>query len=369
MVSVLGTYFLYYFIIISSTIIAWILEVFKKRLTKKTLIVLLILAAVIPVFISSVRYGIGTDYYNYTKIYNILSFQYSGILDAYLNSRYEISWIIINELAEKVFNNPQYIFVISSILIWLFSFKAIYDNRERIHIGIAVLILLCIFYNISFNIIRQALAISVIMLSIKPLIDKRIIKYILIVLFASTFHLSAIITLPLYFIINSKNKSMGTIKNVITPIIFIIVLVFIQPVISFFTNFELFSGYGVYNLEYRAFAKRDIILKLPIVIMFLLNYKKLKDNNNLMYKIGIVFILGVLMTFLRSYANYVDRIAMFFDITQIFIVAAIVKLQNNKYKRFMYISIIIIYYLAWFTYNFLYLGRHETIPYQWIFNL
>src|SRR5699024_8455288 len=106
---------------------------------------------------------------------------------------------LLNYLVKIVFDDVKFLFIISSLLIWLFNFKAIYENRKHISVSIAILILLTTLYNPSFNMVRQSLAMSIVMLSIKPLIDKRPIKFYITLLFALSFHYTAIVFLPAYW--------------------------------------------------------------------------------------------------------------------------------------------------------------------------
>lgn len=364
--STLGTYFLYYFVIISSGIISWSSEFFRKKNIKKIAKWLFFSSLIIPVMISGLRYGIGTDYHNYSDIYYSLTTQFYGIGDAIFNTRFEPSWVILNFLVYYIFDDVVFMFITSSFLIWLFSFKSIYDNKDRINIGIAVLILLCTLYSFSFNGVRQALAIAALMLSIKPLLEKKLWKFLLIVAFASTFHFTALIFAPVYWIANSRTENRRLLKNALVPTLFIGFVFLIDPILSFVSNIELFSFYSNYEVEYKGIAIRELVLKSPIVILILINFKKLKLDNNLMYKISILFIIGIILFLLRGFGPHISRVALYFDFTQIFIVSAIVKSQKGKNESLLYSYLIIIYYLAYFTYHFIYLGRHGTIPYSWI---
>lgn len=364
--SALGSYVLYYFIVISSSIIAWFSEFFRNRNAAKLSKWIFFSAIIIPVLIAGLRYGIGTDFNNYSDIFHNFFNRYYGFADAVSNSRFEPGWVSLNFLVKYIFNDAQYLFIISALLTWVFGFKAIYDNKDRISVGIAVLILFCTLYNMSFNIVRQVLAVSIIMLAIKPMLEQRKWKYLLIVLFASSFHFTALIFLPSYWVVNSKTGNRGLLKKIIIPLFFIGFVMFFRQIFSLITNIEFLSTYSNYDLGYRGFAKQDFILKLPAIILILINTKKIKINNNLMHKLSILFLIGAILTFLRSYAPYINRVALFFDVTQVFVLSAIVKVQTNKYEKFLYTYIIVIYYLGWFTYYFLLSGRHGTIPYQMI---
>src|SRR5699024_5535464 len=125
-------------------------------------------------------YGIGTDYFSYEKIYYQLTTG-NDFLGAFKNSRFEPGWIILNQFVKFLFDDVRYLFLITSLMIWVFSFKAIYDNRNSLSISIATLILLSTMFNDSFNTIRQILASSILMLSVKPALEKKKIKFIVLV--------------------------------------------------------------------------------------------------------------------------------------------------------------------------------------------
>lgn len=363
--SALGTYLLYYFIIVSSSIIAWLSKFFKKVNVKKLPKWVFFSAIIIPITVSGLRYGIGTDYEAYVNMYyNITS--YPGISSAISETRYEPGWIILNYIVKYIFDDVAYVFIVAALFTWLFSFKAIYDNKEHISIGIAVIILLCTMYNMSFNIVRQVLAVSIIMLSIKPMLNKRFWKHILTVLIASTFHFTALLFLPAYWVINSKTGNRGLIKRIIIPLLFIGLVVFFKPLFDILTNIGIFSSYSNYDLDSGAFSRSTFLFKLPIILLILINAKKLKLRDNPMHKLNILFYIGVILLLLSSYSPYLDRLSYFFDITQVFIVSAIIKAQTDKYEKFLYTYGIIIYYLFWFTYFYLIQGNAGTVPYQFL---
>lgn len=66
------------------------------------------------------------------------------------------------------------------------------------------------YYTFCFNAARQALALSIYMIAISYIIERKFIRYALVVIVASMFHKSIIIALPLYFLFRAKYS----IKNV-----------------------------------------------------------------------------------------------------------------------------------------------------------
>src|SRR5699024_9387006 len=102
------------------------------------------------------------------------------------------------------------------------------------------------------------------------------------------------------------------------------------------------------------------------IVIILLNLKKLKLSQNKIYQISILYFIGVILKFFGYLADYVGRIATYFEIMQVFILAAIVKVQTNKYEKLLYTTLIILYFLGWYTFEIIINNGHKTIPYMWI---
>jgi len=362
--SIFQSYILYYFIVFFTSLIVFLSGLLKQAKVSNSLTKLIFWSALIlPVAFSGLRYGIGTDFFNYTDIYYRLTSS-GNFINHFVNTRFEPGWILLNQIVKLIFNDVQYLFIITSLLIWIFNFKAIYDNRNKMSIAIAMFILLSTLYNPSFNTIRQSLAASVLMLAIKPILEKRPIKFYLIILFAISFHYTAIVFLPAYWITNSRIKNVTFLKNISVIVGTILFVILTPKLLTFVTSFDSLSYYSHYELEFENFGIGKIIIKLPIIIIIIFNLKRFK-NNSPMSKLIIFYFIGIILEYYSYFASYVNRIAIYYEMIQIFILAAIVKVQTNKYEKLLYSAIIVIYFTSWFTYNYIYLNRHQTIPYIW----
>lgn len=362
--SILQSYILYYFLVIFTTLIVFISGKLSQGNNKSKLGAFFFwIALILPVLISGLRYGLGTDYFSYEDIYYRLTTQ-GNIINDILNTRYEPGWILLNYTVKLLFDDVKYLFLISSFLIWFFNFKAIYDNRTKISISIAILILLSTLFNPSFNMIRQSLAASILMLSIEPITNKKRLKFYLTIFLATSFHYTAIIFIPAYWIANSRRKSSGIIKKMLVIIGSVLVVILAPRLLSFITSFDSFSSYDHYNLDFESFGVGNIVIKMPIILIILFNLNKLKSNNPIS-KIVLFYFIGLILEYYGYFANYVNRIAIYYEMMQVFILSAIIKVQNNKYEKLLYSFLIVIYFLSWYTYNFIILNRHETIPYTW----
>ena len=106
-------------------------------------------------------------------------------------------------LSQKLSNNYFALFTLVAMLVYGASLKAIKDNSSSVTTSLFVYISLGIAV-FCYNGERQAIAIAIYMLSFHSLQTKQFWKYCAIVLFATLFHRTIIVAIPLYFIFTAK---------------------------------------------------------------------------------------------------------------------------------------------------------------------
>lgn len=120
--SLVGTYILYYIVIIFTSIIVYLSETLRFKNLNKLSKVIFLSAILVPIIIAGFRYGIGTDYFNYENIYYKLTSRGDGLFNAFSHTNIEPGWVVLNFFVKYVFDHVQYVFIISSILTWVFYF-------------------------------------------------------------------------------------------------------------------------------------------------------------------------------------------------------------------------------------------------------
>jgi hypothetical protein len=156
--------------------------IFIKR--KRALFLILIFISLL----SGLRaYNIGNDTFAYYTFFNNIAY-----FDFYYDLRIEYGFRLFNYLIGSTFNNFSYLLIIYSFMLYL-SLGNFLIKLNLLNFFSILLIFLLVFIPIG-NTIRQAMAISFLLLGLKFLIYKPNYFYFsLIVLFSSLFHLSAII--------------------------------------------------------------------------------------------------------------------------------------------------------------------------------
>lgn len=333
----------------------------KNRKIKSVL--LATIGILIPILIGAFRFKVGTDYMNYVNDFYIRKNMYD--YELFNSFNIEILFLLIQKIA-IIINDYQLMFAICSFLTILIMYKAILSNKGKSAIGLVFFLYLFLHYTTSFNIIRQGVAITIVAFSYKFIFTKEFKKYILCIILASMFHLTAIFFLPVY-LINAKNKFT---RKHIKWIFFVIIILGIlnyNTILNFFATSDSMYKYSAYTINNTG-NNREIILNTLILIVVLLIKKPLEkyDDKNKLY---IYFlIINWILSFTGIISPYIKRIAMYFGISDIFILASIPNILKNKKQKMLVLFIIILYGFSIFIISTYILKQANIIPYQTIFN-
>ena len=134
---------------------------------------------------AALRLNIGTDYKNYVSIFNQLQYGHE--------IRQEFGWKLINIFVIRNSLSVQWIFVISSFLIYTFAFAT--DKKD---LWIVMFVYFLYLYTSSYNAVRNAISISLFWFSYIWLLKGKRLKGFFFVIFASLFHASAYLYIPVY---------------------------------------------------------------------------------------------------------------------------------------------------------------------------
>lgn len=191
---------------------------------------------VLPTFRSE---NVGTDTYNY-----ILMFEQVKLLKfiEIFESSIDKGYLIFNYIVSRFFDSHQFFFLIFYLIVYSNFLRAFNSNSNYLYLS--VLVFLCMgSYFASFNIMRQILAISICLLSLKYVFDRQIIKFLLVVIFASCFHITALIFILVYFVYLFE-RYINYILIFLGILFYLIFKFFISDILLFFNMSESYSETG-----------------------------------------------------------------------------------------------------------------------------
>ena len=319
--------------------------------------------------ISAIRYDVGQDYQHWLEVY-------SWIENGYEGGKYvEIGYWLLNVIIQKIpIFNVYCLYIITSAII-IFSFGYVIKknvNPKYWFLSLFMFIGSGIFFA-TLNLVRQYIAIVIVLLGLNFLMQNKYIKFILFVLFASLFHTSAFIMLifiPFYIIFRRQKHEKILLSIYIMSLVLIIID--IRQFIDFFSFLipERWKWYLESNFltqkNYSAVVKQ--LVPNLILIFIMLNRKKITKKEDLFF---LMLFVNVIITNCFYGVLVLLRLSYFFDVALIFLIPTIIELLNKYDKRIKilgYLSIIGYYSLLTIVTIFI-MNGHGVMPYQTLFSL
>jgi len=222
------------------------------------------------------------DYGQYKIIFN----NYPDSLSSVYIQGHEPGFNFLNWLFKLLnFSFESFIFFITFFLFYGVVQLLGLFNRDKLLIFLSM-ITLVVFFNLSSNLYRQAIATSLVLMALAH--NRSILKQLAMVLLATMFHISALITLP-YFAIQGR-KSPVFLLTVVT-LSLLLFFIGLDKVVLYFVNL---MSILTDNISYSSFARIEsnmlsndkvqyayrsyYFFSIFLVVLFAFNYKKGKGE-------------------------------------------------------------------------------------------
>lgn len=303
----------------------------------------IILSAVLLIIYSAFRAYIGgnvvvgNDYYSYQKwfnnIHNINIFNFN-------NFSFNILFYLI-----KTLTNSYTVFIFLSSLLFIYAaYRFSMEHTTKNDYAWAVFIFISFgIYELGMSAIRQWMAGSIFLLSLKYIKKHDFIKYALMILLASTFHNSALILIFVYPFINIKlslkNKVLfTTVGTMLLSFavrykldLFLISLIDSTYLIKYQeVSKELLSNYTVFIISSSCFLA---------IALFLKRYKQYSENWN--FEICYLIML-ISISFLATKSALCGRFLQYFFPALMLVIPGIINMFDGKFKKFLSVCAVIV---------------------------
>jgi hypothetical protein len=147
-----------------------------------------VMAVVILITVSAVRYKTGFDFDNYVEIYR-------DTASGNPTEGVEWGWRLIDNLARLLFNSAQGVFILTSFMIYGIITWVLYRESTFAAFAILALLLSSQFYWESLAMLRQYMAIAICLLAARHWLQGRPVWFFATVGIAVLFHISALVCL------------------------------------------------------------------------------------------------------------------------------------------------------------------------------
>lgn len=316
--------------------------------------------------------SVGIDTVNYYN--NVFSIFFEGEIHAY-----EFFFIRFCDFVRDKNLNSRCCLYLLSFVTFFFLNLAARRYRESI-VVICFFFLLFSFFTHSINISRQLAACSILLYGYSFLFGvydsdgneknfeiKNILRFLLIVILATSFHSGAflaIIVLPIYFLRARIAKLFVDLTPLNIFFLFFVFFAFIQIVRGSFlssfqgllTSVDIYKGYTTHETTLSIFG--FFLKSIAYIFHGYILYYLLKRGE---IKLGVLFFSSLIIRILLSaFYGVIFRFGLFFSIIDVVVYSRCFLFLSTKKKAIFYLALI---YWGIEYVSILYYNTYETVPY------
>lgn len=252
----------------------------------------------------------------------------------------EVGYTLLNILLSFITHN-RYIFIfILTAFIYFFVYQSFKKYVCDYAFGLVLFLGLMFFF--TFTYLRQVMAMGLIWFSIRYIIDRNFLKFFLLVAMAFSLHNSALIFLPMYFIVNRRYKMSILIMGLSVALILGVLGVFGTLFDAYGESVEATMRTDKY-VEDAGFRFAYLFEALLFLLPILPNYKRLTEDKEQMVLCNLALIFcATLLFFIRSENG--GRLSWFFMMGVISTLSTVFH-NFTKYKNYRSLVIFISFIL------------------------
>lgn len=305
-------------------------------------------------FVAVFRYGVGTDFFAY--------YNGSSWANKFQNGDYsEPGFTLLALLCDTLFGGQKgaLTMVSAALTVALFVFT-IAKRSETFPISILLFVLTgC--YTGMFNGVRQYLAAAILFAGHRFIIKKKPIKWLLVVLVASSFHITSILMFFVYFICNLKCNWFIVFVYFVTALL---LLYFYEPLFNLVgalkqDEIDVSDEYMTNNVNILRIAVQCV----PLIMFLFVNKKKVNEDKECRFLFNIC-LLNAAIAVAAMNSAYLSR---FYIYTSCFQILMYPKMFNKmgKDNKLLFTVLLIFFYALYWIYE---LSIYSSLNnFRWIF--
>lgn len=320
-------------------------------------------------FISGFRaWNIGSDADHYVRLF-VAAIDHFDLSLSYMEKGY----ILFNKILALFTNNPQAILIVTSFCILGVILNFIYKYSKFIFLSTVLFVILQ--FSITLNIVRQYMAMIIVLLSFNFVIKREFLKFLCCCLLASTFHTSAIVALVWYFIYPLNIKIKNIIGILVTTIfIFVFIAPFLDQLFQFLGRYDTYIGGALLGDDIKIASIMKTLINAVVFAFFFVSYFFVYDNKkgNIGFMLRPQFLLlasllALCVQFISIRGTILERIAIYFSFFNIISIPAFINCYNKKIR--IIITGIILFCFIYYT-SVIFINRpdwNHVLPFEFCF--
>ena len=263
-----------------------------------------------------------------------------SLVTGYVGVKMEPGWIILCKILSFISSNNLIIIHFSSLII--VGLYCLIIHRYSAIAWLSVFLFLCTTYGQSLFVLRQHTAIALCLASIPYVINRNLFKFVLLVILATSIHMTAVVFLPVYFVYSIKMEKSFYFK--------LLLLAFLGWALSatVFTWFFANSWYNSYIDEEGSNLTNFAIMGVSLLFYLFASKWKIKDLQGAEKCFFIMCSLGVVLSLVGAGFSPTNRLIKYFYISMLFLIPFGVKKIKDPSIKIISVVIIMAAFLLLF---------------------
>ncbi len=284
-----------------------------------------------------------SDMINYSDM-----FTYIGTL-SWKNLRivnWEYGFVVLNKLIYILTKNEQIFFSIISI-ITLGGQYVFIKKYSKNYLGSIILFIGLNFYNYNYILLRQEIAITIILFSIKYIENNNAIRFLFSVFLASLFHQSALVFIFIYPL--NKIRCTNKLKIYMVPIfVFVYIIRGVIKNVIYIDKYVIYEG-GVQSSDGYTMLMVLIAVYIAMLITEML-LKIKKEDYNAENVFWWMYIIAIVAQILATTQSIMARIVLYFNLSMIVLLPNTIEKIEDKNSKIL-INILLIIMILGFSFT------------------
>lgn len=312
--------------------------------------------------------NIGTDTRNYIYLFGSALGNHIDHWNYILSHpSFEIGFLCYNFIVAKAVVNVESYYIITYGIIIGLVYMSAFKLKKSISPHIFIFIYLFLFFSDTLNVMRQYIAVSLVILAVANLFTGNNKKYLLWTIIACLFHTSALISIGIgitYWVV----KKYPIHKYILLYLAICAIVLYVGWHLTTFANIGIFSTFTsklmnhLTNKDSGDVSNSHIAVNLCTLIFLLSNYRN--NRKDTAFETMLLITLFTMLFYASPFINAIlYRLTVYFNVITCFAVSYVHKSDRNINNRIMIMILLALYVLFYF-YSIVISGTHDVIPYS-----
>jgi peptidoglycan/LPS O-acetylase OafA/YrhL len=353
------------------SIVCIVLYIIFDKKTKKIQPIDIVMILIL-IIISGIRCNVGSDYYSYYVSYNNWLINVDSIYDV-IQANTQFGFYVLGFLLKGITDFPYAIFWLVACIVYPCMIIYMRKKTEKPSIAFMCFMLLG-FFAISNNILKQTMAMLIMIYAYEALTKNKKIKFVLATLVAATFHTTAIIA-AILMVISRKMKP--SYKNLLFCILIGVIGLFayniMGNIISHISLLERYQTYFINTTTYSSMIKETIgvviyaLVYIAIAAILISKKEQIKEIDEEAYKRIPLVMIGIAISIFAINNWTINRIALYLYQFVITIMPALFAVKYTPKEKKTYMFLVIILLVAACLFLTIFAAENEYYSYQTYF--